>query len=116
LLFKENTRQLIALQDTVGTMNQVLQEIGRISGQVRLLSFNAAIEAARAGEQGRGFMVVAHEMKKLAEQSSLGVKDTTRVTGQVNSELNSLITNVANREQDTSIRLAETLTQARQSF
>lgn len=63
-----------ALEQSKAVMkiNVLTESILQITEQTNLLSLNATIEAARAGEAGKGFVVVADEIRKVAENS----KDT----------------------------------------
>ncbi len=94
---KEITDQAVhAAQDISGKMDelgtaaadigQVTETISGISAQINLLALNATIEAARAGEAGRGFVVVAGEIKALAQQTATSTGEiSTRIKGIQNS-------------------------------
>ena len=66
--------------------------ISEVSEQTNLLALNAAIEAARAGEAGKGFVVVAEEVKNLAEQSSETVDKIKKIINEVQSAFENLST------------------------
>ena len=57
------------LQQSAGTVKDIVDTILSISSQTNLLALNASIEAARAGEAGKGFAVVADEIRALSEHT-----------------------------------------------
>ncbi|WP_239617523.1 methyl-accepting chemotaxis protein [Cohnella mopanensis] len=76
---EEMTRSMVGkvdkLKDSTRSIRKILDVLGNMAKQTNILSLNATIEAARAGTAGKGFMVVADEIRKLADQTreSIGV-------------------------------------------
>lgn len=58
------------VQEDAGTVTSVIDLVGGIARQTKLVALNAGIEASRAGAAGAGFAVVAAEVKSLAGQSA----------------------------------------------
>lgn len=84
------------------SMNNVVQVINNIAGQVNLLALNATIEAARAGEAGKGFAVVASEVKNLATQTAKATEDITSQIKDIQTSTVAVVTNISNIEKSAS--------------
>jgi methyl-accepting chemotaxis protein WspA len=67
--------KLSVIREKAENINAVVTTITKVADQTNLLSINAAIEAEKAGEYGRGFLVVAREIRRLADQSAVATLD-----------------------------------------
>ncbi|WP_048749154.1 methyl-accepting chemotaxis protein [Paenibacillus sp. P22] len=83
---EQTTNSVQVLNRYMHEIEPVLYAITAIVEQTKLLALNASIEAARAGEHGAGFAVVAGEVRKLAESSSVSVTQITSLLQQIQQE------------------------------
>lgn len=81
-------------------IQSIVQIISDISSQTNLLALNASIEAARAGESGRGFMVVAEEVKKLAEQTALSANQISSIVKITQEETSLAVEKIKNNSNE----------------
>jgi methyl-accepting chemotaxis protein WspA len=71
--------KLSLIREKADNINLLVSTITRVADQTNLLSINAAIEAEKAGEYGRGFLVVAREIRRLADQTAVATLDIETV-------------------------------------
>ena len=50
----------------VTQIEELAEELDKLSSRQRMLALNASIEAARAGEAGRGFNIVAKNVEEMS--------------------------------------------------
>lgn len=73
--------RLSTISEKASSINTIVTTITKVADQTNLLSVNAAIEAEKAGEHGVGFLVVAREIRRLADQTAsatLDIEQTVR--------------------------------------
>jgi methyl-accepting chemotaxis protein WspA len=75
--------KLSVVREKANDINVVVTTITKVADQTNLLSINAAIEAEKAGEYGRGFLVVAREIRRLADQTAVATLDIENMVRQM---------------------------------
>jgi methyl-accepting chemotaxis protein len=80
----------LAMADKVAALGERSNEIATVVSAIRdltdhanQLALDAATEAARAGEHGQGFMLVANEVRKLAERTGQATNQIVNVVDSV---------------------------------
>ncbi|WP_010270640.1 methyl-accepting chemotaxis protein [Paenibacillus senegalensis] len=88
---EEKTRSMVEkvdkLKESTGSIRKILDVLQNLTKQTNILSLNATIEAARAGAAGKGFMVVADEIRKLADQSKQSIEVVGQITETIQQEI-----------------------------
>lgn len=92
---EEKTRLMVEkvdrLKESTSSIRQILEVLNAVTKQTNILSLNATIEAARAGAAGKGFMVVADEIRKLADQSRQSIDVVAQITDTIQTEIDETV-------------------------
>lgn len=74
---------ILALAERAQAIGEIIAAVNDIAEQTNMLALNAGIEAARAGEHGAGFVVVAREIKELADQAKRSTVQVRQILGEI---------------------------------
>jgi methyl-accepting chemotaxis protein len=84
------------LRDSTSSILKILDVLNNLTKQTNILSLNATIEAARAGSAGKGFMVVADEIRKLADQSRQSIDVVAQITDTIQQQIDDTVDVLSN--------------------
>ena len=82
---------IVKLSEHNQVIGEIIAAVDDISEQANLLAVNASIEASKAGEYGKGFLVVAQEIKNLAEQAKQATKQVRTILSDIQKTSSSAV-------------------------
>ena len=76
------------LSDHSERIDTILEVIDDITSRVHVLSLNASIEATKAGKSGEGFMVIAKQIRSLAENTKDSTEEILSIINTFQKDIN----------------------------
>jgi methyl-accepting chemotaxis protein WspA len=71
--------RLREIDERASGIGMAVTTISKVADRTNMLSLSASIEAEKAGEFGTGFMVVAREVRRLADQTAAATLDIAQI-------------------------------------
>ena len=79
--------RLQVIHNKSSTVTSIVTTVSKVADQTNFLALNALIEAERAGEYGRSFMVIAREIRRLADQTAAATVDIDTMVREIQSAI-----------------------------
>ena len=102
------------LRESTHLIRSILSPMIAVNKQTNILALNASIEAVRAGAAGRGFIVIADEIRQLANQSNQSIQSVSKIIEEIGLNIENTVEFVNEaaplfREQISSVRESSTI-------
>ncbi|AEJ61955.1 methyl-accepting chemotaxis sensory transducer [Spirochaeta thermophila DSM 6578] len=94
---EEVGRRARLLRERSATIPEMVSLIAEVADRTRLLALNASIEAAHVGVAGKGFGVIAHEIRKLADETMASAEGIGRKAQELVGDI-AFLEEASNRE------------------
>jgi len=88
--YMDTTQQVKSLEKKGRLIQNIADQVSKISNNTHLLSLNASIEAARVGEYGKGFSVIAQSIRKLAEDSTAQAEQIEDIIKDIRNDIHNI--------------------------
>lgn len=82
------------LRESTHLIRNILSPMIAMNKQTNILALNATIEAVRAGAAGRGFIVIADEIRQLANQSSASIQSVSKITEEIGLHIENTVKDI----------------------
>jgi methyl-accepting chemotaxis protein len=86
----DTTEKVKSLEEKGYLIQNIADQVSKISRSTHLLALNASIEAARAGKYGKGFSVIAQSISKLAADSTIQAKQIEDIIQDVRKDISNI--------------------------
>src|SRR5690606_3561149 len=108
------TQKVDQHKESTASIRNLLDMLTQTTQQTNILALNASIEASRSGEAGRGFMVIAAEIRKLADQSRESIDVVAEMTEDIQNGIDETVEVMSEayplfQEQIASVKDADTI-------
>ncbi|MBC7797578.1 MAG: Cache 3/Cache 2 fusion domain-containing protein [Pyrinomonadaceae bacterium] len=97
---QETAKRIKRLGERSQEIGEIVQLIDDIADRTSILALNASLQAAAAGEAGRGFVVVAEEVERLAERSTLATQQIAALTKTIQLETKDVVASMEDTIQE----------------
>lgn len=86
-----STREIKNLENQLTGISEITSLLTDIADQIKIIAFNAELEAVKAGASGKNFLIIATEIRRLADYTMDSIIETQEQISLVHTTTEKLI-------------------------